>query len=127
MSETTTRGIRVRVESFFLPEKSSPERREYVFAYRVRIANLGEQAATLISRRWLITDGNGREQTIEGPGVVGEQPRLESGGSFEYSSFCPIPTPVGTMQGAYVLVTDAGESFEAEIAPFFLMMPGAVN
>lgn len=127
MSDATTRGIRVQVESLFLPERSLPGERQFVFTYRVRIDNLGDEPATLVSRRWLITDGDGRLQTVEGPGVVGEQPRLGPGEGFEYSSFCPLPTPVGTMEGSYAMVTDAGEAFEARIAPFFLAVPGAVN
>ena len=127
MSDETTRGIRVRVESSFLPERSSAAERQYVFSYRVRLENVGGPPATLVARRWRITDGDGRAQTVEGPGVVGEQPRLAPGEAFEYSSFCPLPTPVGTMEGAYQMVTDTGESFEARIAPFFLTAPGAVN
>lgn len=127
MSDATTRGIRVQVESLFLPERSLPGERQFVFTYRVRIDNQGAEPATLVSRRWLITDGDGRPQTVEGPGVVGEQPRLAPGEGFEYSSFCPLPTPVGTMEGSYTMVTDAGETFEARIAPFFLAVPGAVN
>lgn len=127
MSDATTRGIRVQVESLFLPERSLPAERHYVFTYRVRIENLGVEPSTLVARRWLITDGDGRTQAVEGPGVVGEQPRLAPGESFEYSSFCPLSTPVGTMEGSYAMVTDDGDRFEARIAPFFLAVPGAVN
>ena len=127
MSEATTRGIRVQVESTYLPERSVPSERQFLFTYRVRVANLGDEAATLVSRRWLITDGDGRTHVVEGPGVIGEQPHLAPGEAFEYSSYCPLPTPVGTMEGTYAMVTDAGESFDARIAPFFLAVPGAVN
>ena len=127
MSDATTRGIRVQVESSYLPERSVPSERQYLFTYRVRIANLGDEAATLVSRRWQITDGDGRTHVVEGPGVVGEQPHLAPGEAFEYSSYCPLPTTIGTMEGTYSMLTDSGESFDACIAPFFLAVPGAVN
>ncbi len=126
-SEATTRGIRVRVFTTYLPEHSDPVRGQRVFGYRVQIANLGEQAATLLSRHWIITDAWGNVQHVTGPGVVGKQPRLEPGEEFEYSSFCPLPTPSGTMRGAYQMVADDGEHFDADIATFHLAEPGLVN
>ena len=93
MTEATTRGIRVRVRAEFVPERSAPDRKHFFFSYRVRIENLGEEAAQLVSRRWEITDGEGNVQVVEGAGVVGEQPLLTPGASFEYTSFCPLPTP----------------------------------
>ena len=127
MSETTTRGIRVQVESSYEEERSAPEERAYLFSYHVEISNLGSETVQLLSRRWIITDGDGRQQVVEGPGVVGHQPLLEPGDGFEYTSFCPLPTSVGTMHGTYRMVTAGGESFEAEIAPFTLAVPGVVN
>lgn len=127
MSDTTTRGIRVQVEAFYDEERSSPEESYYFFAYRVRISNLGHEAAQLLSREWIITDGNGETQQAQGPGVVGEQPVLAPGESFEYTSFCPLTTPVGAMHGSYRMVLASGESFDAEIAPFSLAVPHAVN
>ena len=91
------------------------------------IANVGEETAQLQSRRWVITDGNGEVQVVEGPGVVGEQPVLEPGMAFEYTSYCPLTTTFGTMHGHYVMVRPDGESFAAEIAPFMLAVPNAVN
>lgn len=126
-SEATTRGIHVEVESAYLPERSSEQESYYFFSYRVRIANLGSETAQLVSRKWIITDSDGRVQRVEGPGVVGEQPVLPPGGSFEYTSFCPLGTPVGSMQGAYRMVSASGEKFEADIAPFTLTVPHAVN
>jgi ApaG protein len=127
MSDTTTHGIRVQVESFYDEERSSPQESYYFFAYQVRISNVGGEKAQLVSREWIITDGNGDTQRVQGPGVVGEQPVLAPGEAFEYTSFCPLPTPVGSMHGSYLMVLAGGERFEAEIAPFSLEMPNAVN
>ncbi len=127
MSDTTTRGVRVQVRSFYDEERSSPQDSYYFFAYQVRISNVGRETVQLVGREWLITDGNGDAQRVQGPGVVGEQPVLAPGESFEYTSFCPLPTPVGSMHGSYRMVLESGESFEAEIAPFSLAVPHAVN
>ncbi len=127
MSEAVTRGVRVIVESRYIPERSSPDHNYYFFAYHVTIRNEGAVPVRLISRHWIITDGTGRIQEVRGPGVVGEQPRLEPGDSFEYTSFCPLPTEVGSMHGSYQMVTDSGEPFEARIAPFTLARPGVMN
>ena len=127
MSDTTTRGIRIQVESFYDEDRSSPPENYYFFAYQVRITNLGQEKVQLVSREWLITDANGETQRIQGPGVVGEQPVLAPGDSFEYTSFCPLATSVGAMQGSYRMVLENGDSFDAEIAPFALAVPHAVN
>ena len=127
MSDATTRDIRIEVQSFYDEERSSPAESYYFFAYRVRISNLGTVTAQLVSREWFITDANGETQRVQGPGVVGEQPVLAPGDSFEYTSFCPLTTPVGAMRGTYRMVLESGESFEAEIAPFGLAVPHAVN
>jgi ApaG protein len=126
-SETVTRGIRVSVESHFEPERSSPDDGQWFFSYHVRIANEGERVAQLLSRHWIITDGDGKEQEVRGPGVVGEQPVLEPGEAFEYTSGCPLQTPVGSMRGTYRMVAPGGEAFDAEIAPFGLGEPRVVN
>jgi len=117
----------VEARSHYLPERSSAQEGYYFFAYTIRISNLGPLTAQLLSREWIITDGDGRVQRVVGPGVVGEQPVLAPGNSFEYTSFCPLSTPVGAMHGAYRLVSGTGESFEADIAPFTLAVPTAVN
>jgi ApaG protein len=127
MSDTITRGIRVQVESFYDEDRSSPQESYYFFAYQVTITNLGDETAQLLSREWTITDANGQEQKVQGPGVVGEQPVLGPGDSFEYTSFCPLTTPVGTMHGSYRMVTGDGESFDAVISPFSLAIPNSVN
>jgi ApaG protein len=127
MSDATTDGVRIQVRSLYLPERSSPAGGEYLFAYTVRISNVGEETAQLLSREWIITDGDGREERVVGPGVVGQQPVLEPGQSFEYTSFCPLPTPVGSMHGTYQMVRPDGRSFDARIAPFSLAVPTALN
>jgi ApaG protein len=127
MSDKTTRGIRVQVESFYDEERSSPQDDYYFFAYQVTISNVGQESAQLVSREWIIIDGNGDTQRVQGPGVVGEQPTLAPGEEFEYTSFCPLTTPVGSMHGSYLMVLGNGERFEAEIAPFPLAAPHAVN
>jgi ApaG protein len=127
MSDTTTRGIRVQAQSFYDEERSSPAENYYFFAYQVTISNEGGETAQLVSREWIITDGNGETQRVQGPGVVGEQPVLAPGEAFEYTSFCPLTTPVGSMHGSYLMVLANGERFEAEIAPISLSVPHAVN
>jgi ApaG protein len=126
-SEATTRGIRVRVRSRYVPERSNPKQSQYFFAYSVEIANLGDGTVQLISRHWVITDANGHVEEVQGPGVVGKQPILKPGEAFEYTSACPLVTPFGTMHGTYQMVTPDGEAFDAEIAPFTLSEPHAVN
>ncbi|MCB1953938.1 MAG: Co2+/Mg2+ efflux protein ApaG [Rhodocyclaceae bacterium] len=127
MSEATTRAVRVQVRSAYVPDRSSPEDDFYFFAYRVRITNLGGVPVKLISRHWIITDGSGRVEEVKGPGVVGEQPLLTEGQSFEYTSACPLSTPVGSMHGTYQMLTAEGEMFDARIAPFTLAEPNALN
>ena len=127
MSDTTTRGIRIRVRSEFLPNKSAPRDNAYVFQYHVRIDNTGPKTAQLISREWIITNADGEVERVKGPGVVGEQPVLAPGASFEYRSFCPLKTNVGSMQGSYQMITADGEQFDAMIAPFTLAVPHALN
>jgi ApaG protein len=127
VSDTTTDGIRVRVATMFLASESSPRDRRYVFAYRIRISNEGGETAQLISRHWIITNADGETEEVAGPGVVGNQPVLEPGQSFEYTSFCPLPTSMGTMHGTYTMVRPDGSSFEARIAPFTLAAPFALN
>lgn len=127
MSDTTTRGIRVQVTSSYLPERSSPRDCQYLFAYHIRISNVGSETAQLVSREWIITSADGEVERVKGPGVVGEQPVLTPGGSFEYTSYCPLKTSVGSMQGSYQMMTADGEKFEAQIAPFTLAAPHALH
>src|SRR5919112_298606 len=97
MSDATTRGLRIEVRSEFLAERSSPREEQYLFQYHVRISNVGTETAQLVSREWIITNAEGEVERVKGPGVVGEQPVLAPGSAFEYSSFCPLKTSVGSM------------------------------
>ena len=111
----------------YLSDQSEPESERYVFAYTIRIENTGETAAQLIARHWLITDAHGHVQEVRGLGVVGEQPMLAPGESFEYTSACQIATPVGTMRGSYTFLAADGTSFDVEIAEFMLSMPRVLH
>ena len=127
MSDVTTRGIRVQVQSFNDAERSAPQENYYFFAYQVRITNVGSESAQLVGRHWVITDANGEVQKVQGDGVVGEQPVIAPGDTFEYTSFCPLTTPVGSMHGTYRMLSAGGDNFDAVIAPFALAVPNAVN
>jgi ApaG protein len=121
--ERTTQDIRVTVKPAYLDDQSEPAESRYVWSYAVTIENLGKETVQLISRYWHITDARGHVQEVHGPGVVGEQPVLEPGHAFEYSSGCPLPTPSGAMVGRYQLRAASGDSFEAEIPMFLLESP----
>jgi ApaG protein len=124
-SSAETDGIRVRVQSQYLAEESSPRHDRYVFAYTITISNEGQRAAQLRTRHWIITDARGRIEEVRGDGVVGKQPRLMPGQAFQYTSSCALATPVGTMHGTYQMWRDDGSSFDAVIAPFSLVQPAA--
>ena len=126
-SESVTRGIRVSVQSRFEAERSSPDEGQWFFSYHVRISNESDETAQLVSRHWIITNADGEQQEVRGPGVVGETPVLPPGTAFEYTSYCDLATAVGTMQGTYSMVTPAGDTFDVAIAPFTLAMPNALN
>jgi len=120
----TTRGIRVSVQSFFLAEQSDPDDGRFLWAYRIKIENEGGETVRLMRRTWEITDARGRTQRVHGAGVVGEQPLLEPGGAFEYTSGTPLDTPTGFMVGAYHMVVPAsGENFDVAIPAFSLDSP----
>lgn len=121
MYRDTTRSIQIDVEPSFVPEESHPTENYYFFSYKVKITNLGDRETQLVSRHWVITDGNGETHEVEGPGVIGKQPSLAPGESFEYSSFCPLPTPTGNMRGKYWMVEEgSGERYSVRIPLFFL-------
>lgn len=124
MYRARTRDIEVAVEPFYLEEQSSPEDSRYVWGYRIVIENHSDQTVRLVHRYWNITDQNGLVDEVDGPGVVGEQPRLEPGDSYEYSSGCPLDTPSGLMFGHYDMQTDEGEVFQVTIPAFSLDTPG---
>ncbi len=119
--------IRVEVSTSYLDEQSSPSEQRYVFSYTITIRNEGQRSAKLLTRHWIITDANGRVKEIRGEGVVGEQPHLEPGQGFRYSSGAVLETPVGTMEGSYQMVDADGERFDAPIAPFRLAIPGILQ
>lgn len=127
MSDTTTRGVRIQVKASYLADRSSPRDSQYLFAYHIRISNTGPETVQLVSREWIITSADGEVERVKGPGVVGEQPVLAPGASFEYTSYCPLKTTVGSMQGSYQMVTADGAKFDAEIAPFTLAAPHALH
>jgi ApaG protein len=126
-SEAVTRGVRVYVESEYAPERSEPSRNEWFFLYTVRISNEGSETVQLLTRHWVITDGTGHVEEVRGPGVVGKQPILKPGESFEYTSGCPLSTPFGVMEGTYQMIAESGERFDAKIAPFTLSEPYTVH
>ena len=123
MYEETTRFIRVSVEPSFLEEQSEPSAGRYVWAYQVTIENRGREPVQLISRYWRITDARGQTREVRGPGVVGEQPTIQPGGSFQYTSGAPLETPSGFMTGTYSMRSVAGENFEIVIPMFALDSP----
>ena len=122
-SQAVTDGIRVRVQSLYLPDQSSPRDERYVFAYTITISNEGARTAQLRTRHWIITDARGEVEEVRGDGVVGEQPRLAPGQSFQYTSGCQLTTAVGTMHGTYRFWRDDGSYFDAVIATFSLASP----
>ncbi|HWB99935.1 MAG TPA: Co2+/Mg2+ efflux protein ApaG [Bryobacteraceae bacterium] len=120
VSEAVTNGIRVEVLSRHVPENSRLSQEEWVFQYTIRITNQGQDTVQLISRHWIITDALEHIEEVKGPGVVGQQPVLSPGESFQYSSWCPLRTPTGSMRGTYQMVGQTGGAFDIEIAPFAL-------
>ena len=119
--------IRIVVATNYVVDQSEPDVGRYVFAYTITIENLGDLPARLLSRHWVITDANGKVQEVTGDGVVGEQPHLNPGESFRYSSGAVLETPVGAMQGSYRMEADNGTNFEAPIPPFTLAVPGVLH
>jgi ApaG protein len=124
MYRAVTRNIEVTVEPTYLAECSSPEESRYVWAYRVTIVNNSSEWVQLLTRYWHITDGNGRVEEVRGPGVVGEQPELNPGDSYQYTSGCPLTTPTGFMVGRYTMRDAAGAMFDVRIPAFSLDLPG---
>lgn len=127
MSDTITQGVHIHVETEYLEEQSAPEKGQFFFTYHITIHNSSDQTVQLLSRHWIITNADGHEQEVKGPGVIGEQPTLAPGEHFNYSSFCPLDSPVGTMHGSYQMVTETGDCFDAAISPFSLQVPGLLQ
>jgi ApaG protein len=126
-SEAVTNNVRVEVESQYSPERSQPFQSRWFFHYTVRITNEGDETVQLLSRHWIATDANGHIQEVKGPGVVGEQPVLRPGESFQYTSGWPLKTSAGVLRGTYQMVSESGSHFDAEIAPFALKEPYTVH
>ena len=119
--------IQIEVQTNYIEEQSEPEAERFVFAYTVRIINNSEQAARLVSRHWIVTDANYKQQEVTGDGVVGQQPYLKPGEAFEYTSAAMLETPVGSMHGSYQMVDDHGQQFDAPIPAFNLSTPNSIH
>jgi ApaG protein len=119
--------IAVAVSTEYMEDQSSPEEQHYVFAYTITISNVGQIPARLLTRHWIITDANAKVQEVRGEGVVGHQPHLQPGESFEYTSAAVLETPVGSMEGSYQMHADDGTDFDAPIAPFRLCVPQVLH
>ncbi|ENM5789906.1 Co2+/Mg2+ efflux protein ApaG [Vibrio mimicus] len=119
--------IKIQVQTRYIEEQSDPEYQRFVFAYLITIKNLSTQTVQLLGRRWLITDADGKQTVVEGDGVVGEQPYIQANDEYTYSSGTALDTPVGVMQGQYLMVDEQGESFSVEIEPFRLSVPHVLN
>ena len=126
-SEAVTNDVRVEVEAQYAPDRSRPFQNEWFFHYTVRITNEGEETVQLLSRHWIVTDASEQTDEYKGPGVVGEQPVLRPGESFQYTSGCPLKTSTGVMRGTYQMVDGDGKYFDVEIAPFVLQEPYTVH
>jgi ApaG protein len=126
-SSETTRGVTVRVSVSYLPEQSEPTRGRWFWAYHIRLENDGDQAVQLLTRHWIITDGRGARHSVEGEGVVGEQPLIAPGASYDYVSGCPLATPSGSMQGSYRMIGEDGSLFDVAIPKFTLIAPAVAG
>ena len=125
--QTDSETVEIKTVSRFLPEQSDLSANRYVFAYHITISNRGEQTVQLLTRHWIITDAEENVQEVRGEGVIGQQPVLRPGESFEYTSGCSIATPVGTMKGSYFMEADDGRQFDAPVAEFTLAMPRTLH
>jgi ApaG protein len=127
MTESRRHEIKVVPKATYVAEQSDPSKNQYVFSYTITITNTGDVPAQLISRHWYITDGEHRVQEVKGLGVIGQQPVLKPGESFEYTSGASLPTPVGTMKGTYQMVGEDGTTFDAPIPSFTLSVPRTLH
>lgn len=127
IQKSTTPHIQVAVTALYVPAESRPEQNYHFFAYKISIKNTGTRAAQLMSRHWIITDGLGRTEDVRGPGVVGLQPKINPGQTFEYESACPLSTSSGSMKGSYQMVSEEGDTFTVDIPEFYLIAPQALH
>lgn len=123
----TTPNFKISTQVNYVPEESHPEQGSHLFAYKIQITNIGQAPAQLMSRHWIITDSQGHKEEVRGPGVVGLQPKIQPGQTFEYESACPLNANTGTMKGQYHFVAESGESFTVEIPEFYLIAPSALH
>lgn len=127
MSQDNTHHIQIEVESLYLSAESEPESNRYIFSYTITIQNQGSEAAKLLDRHWIITDANGKKKEVKGKGVIGEQPHLEPGEKFRYTSGAVLETPLGSMQGSYSMIDEQGDTFLAAVPVFSLSKPGILH
>jgi len=127
MNDPRKYDVSVAAKASYVADQSDPSRNQYMFAYTITVTNTGTVAAQLVSRHWIITDGEHHVQEVKGQGVVGQQPLLRPGESFEYTSGASLPTPVGTMRGTYQMVAEDGQSFDAAIPSFTLSVPRVLH
>ncbi|WP_295899800.1 Co2+/Mg2+ efflux protein ApaG [uncultured Bdellovibrio sp.] len=127
MQKTTTPNFQITAKVVYVPAESRPEQGYHFFAYKISIKNVGEAPAQLMSRHWVITDARGHKEEVRGPGVVGMQPKIQPGQTFEYDSACPLHASTGSMQGRYHFVAENGESFSVEVPEFYLIAPHALH
>ena len=125
--KSLTKQIQIEVQSSFVSEHSQPDQDRYFFKYLIQIRNLGQHPVQLLSRHWVITDGQGRIEEVRGPGVIGQQPTIAPGESFQYESYCPLTTPTGTMRGTYQMAHQDGSQFDVQIPLFFLVEPSSYH
>lgn len=126
-SDCVTNGIRVTVDPEYIPGELVSSSGKYLFSYRVRIVNEGDTPAQLISRHWIIINSEGNAENVIGEGVIGRQPKLKPGDEFKYTSYCPLDTPWGTMEGTFLMIRDDGSEFNAIVERFYLVSPEAEN
>jgi len=119
--------IEIETRVTYIEAESRPESHYYYFSYKIRIHNKSNQGTQLLSRHWVITDSYGEVEEVRGAGVIGQQPKINQGQSFEYQSACPLPTPSGSMKGTYQFISDSGETFDIEIPEFYLICPSALH
>lgn len=127
MTQSIPHNFDVKVEAAYIPSESDPDGARYIFAYTITIMNKGDAPAQLLNRHWVITDSNGKVQEVKGEGVVGEQPYIKPGQGFQYTSGTMLETPFGVMQGTYEMISDSGDSFNAEVKPFRLATPQVLH
>ncbi len=125
--DEASKNVNVVAKSEYMVTESSPELGRYIFTYKIKITNNSSKPLRLLRRHWIITDGFGRTEEVEGAGVIGQQPKIGPGESFEYDSFCPLPTPIGSMRGTYQMAMEDGSLINAEIPLFYLNDPGSYH